>query len=634
MAKNYTALLIVFLFGSSLLYAQPFQKELPGVLLFNIKQLPSGDLVVGGQNAAGNQIYAGRYTRSGAIVYNKTIKPASGGITFDPMHNRDIMLLDGDSLVFNAWSSGTLGTHNLVAKTDLQANPGWWKVYRNDGTDFTPRGGGGGLYKTSTSHYINAAWSHHHQGGAFDYGAHIQKTDLVGNPLWSIHFSNTGFVFLYAATEGANGDYSFIGGSSSILTINTTPDGVPNWIYTYKVGTGANEATGILPTSDNGYILAGSHPKPSAPTDRDAFIMKLDQSGNVVWAKAIGGTGNDFFYNVRSTADGGFIACGKTNSYGMGSDDGLLVKFSAAGDVEWAKAVGTSNAESINDVIQDGDFYYGAGGVGAGGLLVAVRGSSRLGCGETLITPAVIDETALVVRTARTYPTVDFVQTVNDPATSSNLSVEAESLCSLDTTSVNGQICPGDSYSFNGETLTQPGTYYQSLVSSVTGRDSIVKLVLSLYDLPQPAITQNGNVLSTTQAYSSYQWLHNGSAISGATFNNHTITQGGNYTVQVVSTDGCTNTSPPFNVTATGGINEAELFPNPAREYVTVRLPELVAGVYITIISSESKKLISEYHAYTNSIRIDIRHLPEGTYLLRLKSINGSKKSFLLIKGK
>lgn len=613
--------------------AQSFLKEIPGALYFNVKQLPSGNLVIGGQNSAGNLIALSSTDLSGNMLYNKTIKPASGFITFDPTHNRDIMLLDNDSLVFSAWSSGSLGTHNLAFKTDFLGNTGWWKVYQNDGSAFTPRGGSGGMYKTSTQHYISSSWSHHHIGGSFDYGAHIQKTDLAGNPLWSKHFIQTGFAFLWGATELTNGNYLFAGGTSSVLCFNTNPNGNINWMYTYKSGTKSNEGIGVLPTSDNGFIIAGSRIKTTSNTDRDGLLIKIDQQGNVVWAKAIGGSAVDLFYNVRKTNDGNFIAVGETASYGNGNKDGWIVKFSGDGTILWTKTMGTAAAEYINDAVQVNDYLYVVGGYANGALLGAMHNGQRLGCSEKLITPTVMDETASIVRTTQNYASVDFVEPRPDQASTSNVSTTPVLICSVDTVGVAAKFCPGASYNFHGTQLTTPGTYYHQLVSS-TGIDSVLQLTLTHYEASPVTITQTGTLLETTYSYPAYQWLRNGNFLPNANAASYTIHDDGIYSLRITDINGCHTISNGITVSGTTSIATAEIYPNPVRSQVNIRFNDITKGVYVTVISSESKKLLTRFYPYANAIKLDISHLPEGTYLLKLQSIDGSKKSFTLLKGK
>jgi hypothetical protein len=86
----------------------------------------------------------------------------------------------------------------------------------------------------------------------------------------------------------------------------------------------------------------------------DGAIVRYDNNGTVVWKKSFGGKGNDFFFQVAETADG-YIAAGvaEASSFGtgdlsdltaMGAIDGLIVKFSPDGTVQWVKNYG----EGIN----------------------------------------------------------------------------------------------------------------------------------------------------------------------------------------------------------------------------------------------------------------------------------------------
>lgn len=82
-----------------------------------------------------------------------------------------------------------------------------------------------------------------------------------------------------------------------------------------------------------------------------------------------------------------------------------------------------------------------------------------------------------------------------------------------------------------------------------------------------PTITQNGSVLTSSSATGN-QWYLNGNPISGATAQNYTVTQNGNYTV-VVTTNGCSSAgSAPLNYVSTD-ITQADntyflnIYPNP-----------------------------------------------------------------------
>jgi gliding motility-associated-like protein len=108
----------------------------------------------------------------------------------------------------------------------------------------------------------------------------------------------------------------------------------------------------------------------------DLWILKLDRCGNIQWEKSLGGTGYESARDVEQTADGGYIVLGETNStdgdvpagYG-GTKDIWLLKFSAAGAVEWQKRIGGSGLDIGNRIKITSD----------GGYLIAATSSSNDG---------------------------------------------------------------------------------------------------------------------------------------------------------------------------------------------------------------------------------------------------------------
>jgi hypothetical protein len=195
------------------------------------------------------------------------------------------------------------------------------------------------------------------------------------------------------------------------------------------------------------------------------------------------------------------------------------------------------------------------------------------------------------------------------------------------TGNISQSICQGQSYTFNGQQLTQAGQYTDTLIS-VGGCDSIVTLTLTVNALPQPTITQNGNVLST-QSFSSYQWQLNGNDISNATNQNYTATQNGNYTVVVTDANGCSNTSGVVNVTGVG-IEEVRfsdlgftIYPNPTTGIVNIETT--ISNAEINILSIEGKVLFNQ-KLTNNKTVIDLTTLAGGLYVIEMKAENATRK--------
>jgi len=44
------------------------------------------------------------------------------------------------------------------------------------------------------------------------------------------------------------------------------------------------------------------------------FVLKLDEDGNLLWQKTLGGSDNDYGESVDTTSDGGYIVAGYTQS--------------------------------------------------------------------------------------------------------------------------------------------------------------------------------------------------------------------------------------------------------------------------------------------------------------------------------
>jgi hypothetical protein len=104
-------------------------------------------------------------------------------------------------------------------------------------------------------------------------------------------------------------------------------------------GTNWDLAFSVQQTSDGGYIVAGGTWS-FGVGDWDAFLIKTDANGNILWAKTYGGTGDDYAFSFQQTSDGGYIVAGYTWSFGAGSGDFFLIKTDANGDIGSCGIVG------------------------------------------------------------------------------------------------------------------------------------------------------------------------------------------------------------------------------------------------------------------------------------------------------
>ncbi len=143
-------------------------------------------------------------------------------------------------------------------------------------------------------------------------------------------------------------------------------------------GTKDDKANCILRTYDNGLLVAGSTKSNDGDitthygsTDSaDAWLVKLDVDGNVIWKKNYGGTGLDEFVQVIHTDDQAYLALGRTNSIngdvtGLHATGGMnqgtdlwLVKINRQGGILWQRCLGGTGDETARVVRQTTDGGY------------------------------------------------------------------------------------------------------------------------------------------------------------------------------------------------------------------------------------------------------------------------------------
>jgi len=90
----------------------------------------------------------------------------------------------------------------------------------------------------------------------------------------------------------------------------------------------------------------------------DAWIVRLDVSGNIQWQKCFGGSKWETASSIQQTTDGGFIFVGSSESNdgdvsgNHGDYDAWVVKIDSAGNLEWQKCLGGSDGDGAFSVQQ------------------------------------------------------------------------------------------------------------------------------------------------------------------------------------------------------------------------------------------------------------------------------------------
>jgi len=198
----------------------------------------------------------------------------------------------------------------------------------------------------------------------------IIKFDFNGGIIWEAVLGGDASEEAKSITTTNDGGYIVAGytrsdeitGGSSLRDywiVKLDTDGDVDWQNTFG-GSQHDEAASIAQTDDNGFIVLGFSRSNDGDvsgsiipnSEKDYWLIKLDENGNLNWDKSLGGWGDDDGFSVRQTTDGGYILAGTTTSSNIdvnpddrnGSSDYWVVKLES-------ETLGTYNSLDDSEII-------------------------------------------------------------------------------------------------------------------------------------------------------------------------------------------------------------------------------------------------------------------------------------------
>lgn len=216
-----------------------------------------------------------------------------------------------------------------------------------------------------------------------DDDAFIMKINPSGNVVWikqlgavtsvfenalgtdscqGVAVDDLGNVYCAGLTYSDLGEYN--GGGLDAFVMKLNPSGNVEWIKQLGTAsvpggdTSGDEYCHGVAVDSSGYVYcagstSGDLGEANGGGDEDAFVMKLDPSGNVVWIKQLGAitsvpgggaAGDEYCRGVAVDSSGNVYCAGSTSgSLGEangGDEDAFVMKLDPSGNVEWIKQLG------------------------------------------------------------------------------------------------------------------------------------------------------------------------------------------------------------------------------------------------------------------------------------------------------
>ena len=353
-------------------YGGPHQE-----LLGKVVVAPDGGYVMAGQTSSYGSGYSDVYLLKvdeyGEIVWQAVY---GGGMSDDAWD----VAVTPDGGYITAGSTGFSGDFlldALIVKFDGNGHVIWGRTYDNEETSMdwafsiaSVPDGGYLVAGTATDHYgeeplgylwllkINESgdviWQQFHgidmypfstlaapDGGFVIVGSapdvRLLKVDNSGEVVWDkvlgaeLNAFDSRCVIVAVGGGYLVTGYTYTDITRDVYLAHVSESGDIIWERVYS-SEGDTRSYSVIVAPDGGYIVAGRTKSPEAAYT-DAYLMKVDGSGNLVWDRVYGGDYHDFAWSVAVTDDGGLIMGGVTQSFGAGGGDYYLLKLDANGNL-------------------------------------------------------------------------------------------------------------------------------------------------------------------------------------------------------------------------------------------------------------------------------------------------------------
>jgi len=225
--------------------------------------------------------------------------------------------------------------------------------------------------------------------------AWVVKLDDTGHIQWQKSLGGTGTESANSILQTADSGYIITGYASSVdgdvsgdhllsaggpsedlWVMRLDKNGVLQWQKCLG-GSQSERGNAIRQTSDGNYIIAGYASStdgdvtglhPGVASAEDAWVIKMDDTGHVLWNKCYGGSDNEGANDLQPAWSGGYVVAGSASSTDgdvkglRGNSDYWVFKIDGNGNLQWQKCMGGTTWDAASAILPTADSGYAVTG--------------------------------------------------------------------------------------------------------------------------------------------------------------------------------------------------------------------------------------------------------------------------------
>ncbi len=176
------------------------------------------------------------------------------------------------------------------------------------------------------------------------------------------------------------------GSITTLTNLSSTPQSLGTTTVAPSTGTTTVQSS-VVDSQGNVYVLGnatGNFGSQLNQGTQDVYLSKYDSAGNLQWAKLLGSAGSASGYSMALNPQGGVVIAGSstaaltTTSIANGNADSFVASYDANGNQTWVQQIPTLNNNQANAVSVDSQ-----GNVYIGGSVNGVLGAGQTSSGGT-----------------------------------------------------------------------------------------------------------------------------------------------------------------------------------------------------------------------------------------------------------